>query len=74
MKNPSLEQKITEGEERLAELLDARLQVLYTRLQIDDRGLFFLAMYLLRDAKLPSTFLDSLSVPTCSVVCTLTRS
>lgn len=67
MKNPSLEQKITEGEERLAELLDARLQVLYTRLQIDDRSLFSLAMCLLRDAKLPSTSLDSLSVLTCSV-------
>jgi hypothetical protein len=61
LENPSLEQKITEGKERLAELFDARLEFLYARLQIDDRGLFPLAIYLLRDAKLLSTSLDSLS-------------
>jgi hypothetical protein len=69
LKNPSLEQEITEGKERLAELFDARLEFSYARLQIDDRGLFSLAICLLRDAKLPSTSLDfPESVPTCSVV------
>ena len=50
LKNPSLEQKITKGKERLAELFDARLEFLYARLQISDRGLFSLAICLLRDA------------------------
>jgi hypothetical protein len=57
LENPSLEKEITEGKERLAELFDARLKFLYARLQIDDRVLFSLAVCLLRDAKLLSTFL-----------------
>jgi hypothetical protein len=61
LENPSLEQKITEGKERHAELFDARFEFLYARLQIYDRGLFSLAICLLRDAKLLSTSLESLS-------------
>lgn len=61
LENSSLEQKITKGKERLAELFDARLEFLYARLQIDDRSIFSLAIYLLRNAKLLSTSLDSLS-------------
>ena len=61
LENLNLEQEITEGKERLAELFDARLEFLYARLQIDYRGLFSLAICLLRDAKLRSTSLDSLS-------------
>lgn len=61
LENPSLEQKTTEGKEHLTELFDARLEFLYARLQLNDRGVFSPAICLLRDAKLLSTSLNSLS-------------